>query len=243
MNLSSNLMAASKETPVPGGFRRVTPLPPATAAIRLREQLIAAAFGRPDHVTRGLEALNRWSSLVPLLAGRWFGDLTTAPARGRWIIEKRLSILGTPASPVAQAFAAEVGTALKVTGIVRRMPARNDPSGSHIGVVWKNSTREGANVRQFIEEGRDFLLVDPDADPDVNLPVMARGGQLVGSPGGARVVDGDAVTVLGFVDRVVDADIAGFARPSERGQPMRVPPLRTVLRSADDLGLLIWKAP
>lgn len=243
MNLSSNAMVASKETPVPGGFRRVTPLPPATTAIRLRELLIAAAFGRPDRVGRGLEALNRWSSLVPLLAGRWFGDVMAAPARARWTIEKRLSILGTPATALAQAFEAEVGTAVKVTGIVRRMPARNGPSDSHIGVVWKNSTGQEANVRQFIEEGRDFLLADPVTDPELSVPVMARGGQLVGAPGRADIADGDAVTVLGFIDRVVDADLPGLARGANGGQPMRAPPLRAILRSADDLGLLIWKAP
>ena len=228
---------------MPGGFRRVTPLPPATAAIRLRELLIAAAFGRPEHITRGLEAINRWASLVPLLAGRWFGDVLAAPARARWTIEKRLSMLGTPATPVTRASEAEVGATIKATGIVRRVALGVDLAGSHMGVVWKNSTREGANVRQFIEEGRDFWLADPDADPEVNLPVMARGGQLVGDPGGARVVEGDAVTVLGFIDRIVAPDLPGLGRVSRGGHPMRVPPLRTVLRSSDDLGLLIWKAP
>ena len=163
--------------------------------------------------------------------------------RARWTVERRLSILGTAVTPVAQVLEAEVGTAVKATGIVRRLAAKSEPSRSGIGVVWKNSTGTGGNVRQFIEEGRDFLLGDPDTDPEIDLLVMARGGQLVGIPGGARVVEGDAVTVLGFVDRVVAPDAPGMAPASDRAAPMRVPPLRTVLRSADDLGLLIWKAP
>ncbi len=129
---------------------------------------------------------------------------------------------------------------MKVTGIARRIFAKNARPRSHIGVVWKNSTRTGVDVCHFVEEGHDFLLADPDTDPEVSLLVVARGGQLVGAPAGARVVEGDAVTVLGFVDRVVDPDPAAVTRPSSGGAPMRVPPLATVLRSADDLGLLLW---
>ena len=97
---------------------------------------------------------------------------------------------------------------------------------SHIGTVWKNSTSRGPDVVWLlIDEGQDFLLEAPDG----GLKVMGQGGQLVR---GDQLGDGDRVSVLGFIDRIVDA-----GRSADR----RAPSLLAVVRSGDQLPLLLWK--
>ncbi|HEY2903751.1 MAG TPA: hypothetical protein VGL59_24415 [Polyangia bacterium] len=230
-------MEAVTELAIAGGFRRTSPLPPPSAAIRLRAQLLTAARGRPDHVARGLETLVNWGTLRALLVGPWFGEgarpISSAPAR--WTIERRLSLLGTPPCALAEALHAASGTPVKLHGIARCLRRAGGAPLSDIRTVWENSTRRALDVCLLVEEGHDFLLTSPDGA----VAILAQGGQLVGGDGEGDVVtvaDGDAVQVLGFVDRVADP------APAENAAP-RTPALRTVIRSGDDVGLLLWKLP
>ncbi|HEX3696958.1 MAG TPA: hypothetical protein VH374_16395 [Polyangia bacterium] len=232
-------MQAATEVAIAGGFRRTSPLPPPSAAIRLRAQLLTAAQGRPDHIARGLESLVSWRTLRALLAGPWFGDGMGAGSStpARWTIEKRLSLLGTPPGALAEALLAASGTPVKLHGIARCLRRAGGAPLSDMRTVWENSTRRGPDVCLLVEEGHDFLLTSPDG----GVLVLAQGGQLVGGGddgegGVVTVADGDAVQVLGFVDRVVDP-----AR--EEGAAPRSPALRTVVRSGDEVGLLMWKLP
>jgi len=77
----------------------------------------------------------------------------------------------------------------------------------------------------LIDEGEDFLF---DA-PSGRLRVVGEGGQLVR---GEHLVEGDRVVVLGFVDRVVDPGHADRTRATS---------LLPVIRSGDQLPLLLWK--
>jgi hypothetical protein len=206
-------------------FRRTSPMLETAAAMRLRDQFTRLVRGRPDHVVRGLVSLRRWQELVRLCSGPWFSDLVRAPASGRWILERRLTMLGLAAITVAEVQNVPVGTAVRLDGAVRSLRSPGEHSLSHIRPIWKNSTSSTANVRLLIDEGQDFLL---DA-PSGRLRVVGEGGQLVR---GEDLVDGDRVRVLGFVDRAVDP---GHADRS------RAPSLQPVIRSGDQLPLLLWK--
>lgn len=248
-------MQTSVEQPIPGGFRRTSPLPPPTGAIRLREQLMAAARGRPAHIGRGVEMLRHWDNLHSLLIGSWFGDVNGSAQAARWTIERRLSVLGTPSGTIDQVYRLAAGTPVKLNGIARSLQraggqrAGGQRAGgvprSDIRTVWENSTLPGLGVRLLVEEGHDFVLESSAGA----LVVLARGGQLIGGAGndrGAMIVDGDAVGVLGFVDRVIDPGRTQAASQTEQvAQAVingwRAPPSQTVLRSGDDLGLLVWK--
>ncbi|MEA2699411.1 MAG: hypothetical protein QOI66_3682, partial [Myxococcales bacterium] len=201
MNLSSNWMAASFETAIPGGFRRTSTWPPSTAAIRVRDQLVAAAHGRPEHVVRGLASLRHWRCLLPLLQGPWFGELARASGAARWTIERKLTILGTPLISIAEAQAAPVGTPVRLNGVVRFLRIPGGAPLSDIGPIWENSTQGVPAAGLFIEEGHDFLLDSGAGTIAGSVAVLSQGGQLID---GDRVEEGDSVEILGFVDRVVD---------------------------------------
>jgi hypothetical protein len=176
-------------------------------------------------VVRGLVSLRRWQELVRLCSGPWFSDLVRAPASGRWILERRLTMLGLPIITAAEAQNVPVGTAVRLAGAVRSLRSPGAHLLSHIRPIWKNSTSSTADVRLLIDEGQDFLL---DA-PSGRLRVVGEGGQLVR---GEDLIDGDRVTLLGFVDRVVDPGHADRTR---------APSLQPVIRSGDQLPLLLWK--
>jgi hypothetical protein len=222
-------MAASFETAIPGGFRRTSTLPPSTAAIRARDLLVAAAYGRPEHVVRGLASLRHWRCLLPLLQGPWFGQLAQASGAARWSIERKLTLLGTALISIAEAQIAPVGTAVRLNGVARFLRIPGGAPLSDIGPIWENSTQGAPPAGLFVEEGHDFLL-DSGAG---SVAVLAQGGQLID---GDQVEEGDSVEILGFVDRVVD--------PTAPPPPIllfREPPLRTVVRSGDQENLLLWK--
>jgi hypothetical protein len=195
------------------------------AAMRLRDRFTQQVRGRPDHVVRGLLSLRRWQELVRLCSGPWFCDLVRAPASGRWVLERRLTLLGLPINTVAEARELPVGTPVRLDGALRSLQSPGARSLSDIRPIWKNSTSSTADVRLLIDEGQDFLL---DA-PCGGLRVVGEGGQLVR---GEHLIEGDRVTVLGFVDRVVDPTHADRSRS---------PSLLPVIRSGDQLPLLLWK--
>jgi hypothetical protein len=205
-------------------FRRTSPMLETAAAMRLRDQFTRLVRGRPDHVVRGLVSLRRWQELVRLCSGPWFSDLVRSPDSGRWILERRLTMLGLPAITVAEAQEVPVGTPVRLDGAVRSLRSPGAPL-SDIRPIWKNSTSNTSDVCLLIDDGQDFLL---DA-PSGRLRVLGEGGQLVR---GEDLVDGDRVTLLGFVDRMVDPGHADRAR---------APSLQPVIRSGDQLPLLLWK--
>jgi len=222
-------MGAGQETAIPGGFRRISTLPPSTAAIRLRDQLVAASCGRPEHVVRGLASLRHWRCLLPLLEGPWFGELARPSGSARWTIERKLTLLGTPLMSVAEAQAAPTGMPVRLNGVARFLRISGCAPLSDIGPIWENSTQREPAAGLFIEEGHDFLLDSPAG----NMTILAQGGQLID---GDRIEEGDSVEILGFVDRVVDPAARAGDTPMSRS-----PPLRVVVRSGDQETLLLWK--
>jgi hypothetical protein len=229
-------MAASfetAETAIAGGFRRTSTLPPSTTAIRVRDQLVAAAHGRPEHVVRGLASLRHWRCLLPLLQGPWFGELARASGAARWTIERKLAVLGTRLGSIAEAQVAPVGKPVRLNGVARFLRIPGGAPLSDIGPIWENSTQGGPGAGLFIEEGHDFLLESAAGAVASTVAVLAQGGQLID---GDRVEEGDSVEILGFVDRVVDPAAPPASIPLSRETP-----LRTVIRSGDQESLLLWK--
>ncbi len=72
----------------------------------------------------------------------------------------------------------------------------------------------------------DFRLDDETADPVV---VQAAGARVLG--GGGTAMAGQDLTVLGFLDRIVD--------PAVSASVPRQPPLRSVIRAGDCLPLIV----
>jgi hypothetical protein len=110
------------------------------------------------------------------------------------------------------------------------------PSSRTSSYIWVRSERNTGNVRLLVEEGHDFFLEGEEDSGGSSgsgsraICVLARGGLLLA---GDRLVRGDRVEVIGFVDRIVEPEMSSH---HPRGEPMAV-----ALRSSDELPLLLRK--
>jgi hypothetical protein len=217
------------ETPLEGGFRRVSKAPEPLALTRLRELLLDVAAGSGDGLREALEGFRSWSSLASLCGTEWIAGARRSSMAARRVLQRRLRVLGARPVTVAQAAELPIGSAVHVRGLIR---AAASPAGSEGGPkshIWFHSTTYTDNVRVVVEQGHDFFLTcEVGGDRAATRVVVAR-GHLVNAE---ELEEGHRVSVFGFTDRMA-------GRGAARRDPMDRGATGLCVRSGDDLPLIV----
>jgi hypothetical protein len=217
------------ETPLEGGFRRVTRPPEPLALARLRELLLDVAAGSSDGLRDALEGFRSWSSLATLCGSEWIAGARRSSVAARRVLQRRLRALGAKPVAVAQATELPIGSAVHVRGFIRAMASAAGAEGGPKSHIWFHSATYTDNVRVVVEQGHDFFLTCEVGGDNAATSVLVARGHLVNA---AELQDGDRVSVFGFTDR-----IAGRGGP--RRDPMDRGATALAVRSGDDLPLLV----
>lgn len=217
------------ETPLEGGFRRVTTVPEPLALARLRELLLDVAAGSGDGLRDALEGFRSWSSLATLCGTEWIAGARRSSVAARRVLQRRLRALGAKPVPVAQAAELPIGSAVHVRGFIRAAASVAGSEGGPKSHIWFHSAMSTDNVRVVVEQAHDFFLTcDVGGDKAATRVIVAR-GHLVNA---AELQDGDRVSVFGFTDRTA-------GRGGARRDPMDRGATGLAVRSGDDLPLLV----
>jgi hypothetical protein len=217
-------MLALGETELDDGFRRVSRWPEPLAVVRMRELLLDAASDLRPLLRAGLESLESWVWLAPLVDSGWLAGTASGSPAARRLLQRRLSVLGTQPSSVAAAGELPVGAAVHLRGTIRPMSASR--LKSHMSYIWSQRAMTEHNVRCMVEEGQHFFLTDASAR---TACVMAGNGYLINAD---SLSPGDQVSVFGYTDRVAD-------RRGQEGDRMVRDGRVLAVRAGDDRPLLV----
>jgi hypothetical protein len=209
------------ESPIDGGFRRVSRSPEPLTLARLRVVLLDVAGAGPALLKEGLEGFQSWRCLATLCGSAWTTGVLQDSRAARRVLLRRLRVLGTHPIAISRAATLPVGSVVHVRGTIRSMPRSR-----LIPHIWSHSAMNTDNVRLLVEQGHDFFLTD---DAGETTRVIATRGYLIN---GDELAPGDRVSVFGFADRVADPR-AQSPELQARGA------LSFAVRAGDELPLLI----
>jgi hypothetical protein len=163
-----------------------------------------------------------WASLANICDTGWLSVSRRPSAATVRIARRRFRVLSSAPMPFTAFAALRAGEGpLHLRGKCAALPCHDGG-----GALWRVDAQEDAEGRTLIEEARDFVIALEEGG---YVYVLSKGGHLVS---GAPLRPGDAVSVFGFADEILDR--TGLASsPHGRGGFMHA------IRSGSDLPLLV----